>query len=63
VVRLDKELRRLLSCPFCRAGHRLLVEEEMEGYFRCLQCDRRFVLPSTIEEANTEPNVLKRVMP
>jgi len=56
-------MERLIKCPFCRAGHKLLVEGRMEGYFRCLQCDRWFVLPSTIEEAKTEPNVLKRVMP
>jgi len=60
---MDKELERLVHCPFCKAGFRMLVEGRMEGYFRCLQCDRRFVLPSTIEETNTEPNILRKVMP
>jgi len=60
---MDDEMKKLIKCPFCRAGHKLLVEGRMEGYFRCLQCDRWFVLPSVIEEAKTEPNVLKRVMP
>jgi len=60
---MDKELERLVRCPFCKAGFRMLVEGRMEGNFRCLQCDRRFVLPSAIEEAKTEPNILKLVMP
>jgi len=60
---MEKEMERLVHCPFCRAGYRLLVEEEMEGYFKCLQCDRRFVLPSTIEEEKAGPSVLELVMP
>jgi len=60
---MDKEIERLVHCPFCQAGYRLLVEEEMEGYFWCLQCDRRFVLPSTIDEEKAGPSVLELVMP
>jgi len=60
---MDDEMKRLLRCPFCRAGYRLLVEERMEGYFKCLQCSRRFVLPSTIEKGKAEPNILRKVMP
>jgi len=60
---MDKEMERLVHCPFCHAGYRLLVEERMEGYFKCLQCDRHFVLPSTIEEKEAEPNILRMVMP
>jgi len=60
---MDEEMKRLVHCPFCKAGFRMLIEERVEGYFRCLQCDRRFVLPSVIEEAKTEPNILRKVMP
>jgi len=60
---MDDEMERLVRCPFCQSNWRMLVEERMEGYFKCLQCDRRFVLPSTIEEAKTGPNILKLVMP
>jgi len=60
---MDEEMRNLIRCPFCQSDWKMLVEERMEGYFRCLQCDRRFVLPSTIEDTEAEPNVLELVMP
>jgi len=60
---MDDEMERLVRCPFCQSNWRMLVEERMEGYFRCLQCDRRFVLPSTVEEEKAGPSVLELVMP
>jgi len=59
---LDEEMKRLVSCPFCRVGHRLLVEQRKEGFFRCLTCGRNFVLPSMFEETQSA-NILDRVMP
>jgi len=60
---MDEEMKRLVHCPFCKSGFRMLVEGRMKGYFKCLQCDRRFVLPSTIEEEKAEPSILRMVMP
>jgi len=60
---MDEEMKRLVHCPFCKSGFRMLVEGRMEGYFKCLQCDRRFALPSVIEERESEPSVLRMVMP
>jgi len=60
---MNEEIKKMVRCPFCGSSYKLLVEGRTEGYFQCLQCDRRFVLPSTIEEAKGEPNILSRVMP
>jgi len=59
---MDRELERMLSCPFCRSGRRMLVEGRKEGFFRCLTCGKGFFLPSA---ARGDPihNVLDRVMP
>jgi len=58
---MDEEMKRLVSCPFCKATYRLLVEGRKEGFFKCLSCRRRFVLPSMFEE--TQSNIFDRVMP
>jgi len=58
---MDEEMKRL-SCPYCKAGHRLLVEQRKEGFFRCLTCGRNFVLPSMFEETQSS-SILDRVMP
>jgi len=60
---MEDETGRLVRCPFCQSDWKMLVEERMEGYFRCLQCNRCFVLPSTIEEEKDGPSVLELVMP
>jgi len=60
---MNEELKRMLTCPFCGSDRRMIVEGRKEGLFKCLRCDRNFVLPSTMEGTESKPNVLKRVMP
>jgi len=60
---MDDKMKMLIRCPFCQSDWRMLVEERIEGHFQCLQCNRRFVLPSTIKEIREEPSILGRVMP
>jgi len=60
---LDERMRRLISCPWCKSGFRMLVEGKKEGFFSCLQCGRDFVLPSMFEETQSRNSILDKVMP